>query len=686
MPAKRSTRRTGSTPVSDRSKRMQLRDVSSPDTNSPALPEVPTKPSFAYGSSNVPLLPRDLAAKSKMNLTEMADAIDGGIQAAQERERESSKDPDDEDDELLTTQPRTRSSVSPTRRRLRRGQTPDQAQLLDGLRENSPVVSQPGRSTPTPPPPVPQTLSTTSSPPEKNLYPSPLDRFDRKRHGQSPLDSSPQANADNESIVSWSVERDIHDDHLQRTHSTRYRKTPQGKNISAPPRRPSGLAFSPGNNDEESDSESSSEPEQPLKRQVQSRPQSRRQPDFGKSTAPTRTIIPNAIRPETSSSRRLSPPLRRTEQQRNEPPIIEPQAIPQPSFSFRKLPAPRYVVAAIVAVAAALAVFTSGVSTSGLSRGLSSCFPLGKPYPNIPLNATGMDAVNALNNHVVKLSAQVSSLSKEMKFVRSEVDNVASSRVDIGHAVRKEVPKINFFSTSLGAIVDPNQSSPTAGRKLSKFDRIKLYVLRKSGVVNYQPRKPQPHLAALSPWEDVGDCWCSTPRDDDGVSQLSVLLGRDIVPEEVVVEHTPEGTSIDGSVAPREMELWAQFKIHDPDAPSESESASSSWSLPWSRSSIHNPTFPNGFSLSQYIMETIRLAYPNEPETEYSDDKLLGPDFFRVGKWTYDLHAPDHIQTFILDAIIDSPSIRVGKVVVRVKSNWGSGNTCLYRVKLHGHI
>lgn len=85
-------------------------------------------------------------------------------------------------------------------------------------------------------------------------------------------------------------------------------------------------------------------------------------------------------------------------------------------------------------------------------------------------------------------------------------------------------------------------------------------------------------------------------------------------------------------------------------------------------------------------MDTLRQAYPREPETAYSDDPLLGPSFYRVGRWQYDINGENHVQRFSLDAVIDIPALRVDKVVFRVKSNWGAENTCLYRLRLYGHL
>ncbi|OAX77851.1 hypothetical protein ACJ72_07846 [Emergomyces africanus] len=90
--------------------------------------------------------------------------------------------------------------------------------------------------------------------------------------------------------------------------------------------------------------------------------------------------------------------------------------------------------------------------------------------------------------------------------------------------------------------------------------------------------------------------------------------------------------------------------------------------------------------LQDTILTTLRQVYPDEPASAYSDDALLGPSFFRIGHWQYNIDGGHHIQRFNLDAVIDIPAARAEKVVFRVKSNWGATHTCLYRVRLHGHL
>jgi len=215
-----------------------------------------------------------------------------------------------------------------------------------------------------------------------------------------------------------------------------------------------------------------------------------------------------------------------------------------------------------------------------------------------------------------------------------------------------------------------------------------------------------PPEAAFTPWDGEGDCWCHATRDK--MSQIAVSLGQPMVPEEVVVEHIPKGASLNPGVAPREMELWAQFKSSrdlavGPDQPYSASKIptpliarffAEPQTAPSSTSSLPSPTppvvrstlSPLSLTLQTTVLDALRLAYPNEPATAYSDDALLGPTFFRIGKWQYDINGENHIQNFDLDVVLDIPNLLVDKVVIRVKSNWGSLHTCLYRLKLHGHI
>lgn len=184
--------------------------------------------------------------------------------------------------------------------------------------------------------------------------------------------------------------------------------------------------------------------------------------------------------------------------------------------------------------------------------------------------------------------------------------------------------KVNYFSLGLGARVDPYLTSSTYSAPQPWANRIYNALLT--------PPRAAPPVAALEKWDEPGDCWCAAPSDTgNGLAQLTVLLGHRMLPRQVTIEHIPKEASLDWSVAPKNMELWAE---------SDDEKAGIEGC------SVHGPE-----------------------------------GFICLGKFAYNVHAGNHVQTFELDAIVKRP---VGRVMARVTENWGGDHTCLYRLRLHG--
>lgn len=680
----------------------------------PKLPDTAVKHSFNYGSSTTQKeMPRQLYDQSGLNVTAMAASIESGVKHAQDRDQAQ------EESRNTNRKPRSTKrsvsvSVSPVRRGRNREPTPDQVQLLGTLREvtaspnaNGDDTSQQDQSTPTPTPPIAHALSTASSPPpappeypilpsNESLYPSPLLQRGYPIYQET---SSPQygRDLDNESILSWDVERDIHEDNLKRTHPITFREQPQGQNLTAPPRRLSGRAFANETIQEEDEpvSEPSIEksptpppPEVQTRNEVPPRPRSelRSEPEPEPFTAPTRTIIPRFDMRETSFHE-PSPPSPPKSGKSTVEAGIQPV---RETSSFQKSRAARIVAIILLAATSMFTTYWFSDSLADISRGISSRLPLGKQSPYIPFNATGMDAINSLSKHVARIDTRVSSLSVELDTVRSDVENIPPPTTVIEPApirTTTPTPRGPNFLTHGTVIIDSSRTSPTVGqakdfwrRNTQRMYEFYARFLPSDSENKYSP----PPLMAFMPWDDVGDCWCSTP--ESGVSQLSVELGNQIVPEDVVVEHMPKKATIKPEMAPQEMELWAQFVVKSDD----SARSSSSW-IPSFLSSSKKPSKRSQSSVSsdqsslhEYVMETLRNTWRGEPDTSFSDDKLLGPSFYRIGRWTYDLNSMDHIQEFSLDTIMYS--IRVDHVVFRVKSNWGGDNTCLYRLKLIGQL
>src|SRR5690349_1787251 len=90
-PAKRSARASSALEPEDAIPRRLTRgasqqpSVANGDVNNPRLPEVQIQQSYAYGSSKTPVLPTQLVARSRMNLRQMAETIDAGVDQAEQQ-------------------------------------------------------------------------------------------------------------------------------------------------------------------------------------------------------------------------------------------------------------------------------------------------------------------------------------------------------------------------------------------------------------------------------------------------------------------------------------------------------------------------------------------------------------------------------------------------------------------------
>ncbi|KAJ5946793.1 hypothetical protein N7454_003632 [Penicillium verhagenii] len=661
--------------------------------HNPYLPPIPIKASFGYGSQFGTVMPRRLPPppyQKITNLRQVAESVNHALENSQLRaaaERNAQNKSQKMSQEKAKPTPKKRQPAEPARRKTKREPTPDETQLHRTLRDAtlSPTKEYNNQSDSTPSPPVQRTVSTDSSPgaepplprrlsvmSSSPLYPSPLQRGGHDTHEtNSPGRWSRQSSVDNASMVSWNLERDIHEDNLQRT-----RPSTHGRNITAPPRRPSGLSsILPSMIEEEE--EESQEMDRNIAESVSDHP-NERDSNFGAE--------PMGEQPSpVSRASRISAPetLPREWHSPVRPAIRGVGAHPE---GLKRTNWGRIAALLLLPLALAL-IFQMGLWEKLQIPDFSA--------PNLlPPNTTDSAAMYKLKHQVSQMNEQVSSLSRDLVAVRSQhaQDSNPTDYVGQPNGFENPIHKINFFSPALGAIVDPHQTTPTTSRSYPFYQRVALTMFGLRSTMS----SSLPPVAALLPWEEVGDCWCTAPRN--GVSQISVLLGRDIVPEEVVVEHVPSGSTLDPGAAPREIEVWARYRINP--LPSQGSSSFLSRLAPWKSSTPPRPvepissrqeglggyTIPGEDSLHEVLMNSLGATNLYDKESAYSDDPLLGPNFYRVGKMVYDINKWNHVQRFHLNTIIDVPTIRVDKVAFRVKSNWGSNNTCIYRFKLHGHV
>jgi len=274
-----------------------------------------------------------------------------------------------------------------------------------------------------------------------------------------------------------------------------------------------------------------------------------------------------------------------------------------------------------------------------------------------------VDTVNLQAQHFdIELDDMKYLLQTTYKFSKKEVDHIASEIADrtvtsrlntlgwqqleqiayanLLHNAQLAIKTVNYFSARLGARVDPHLTSPTQTRGLNWVKKVYSSLV-------WLP-SPHPPIAALEPWDEASDCWCaaSTPGDE-GKAQLAVMMPYPIFPEQVTVEHIPVEGTLDIHSAPKNMELWVEIKD-----------------------------------------KAKREEYDAIQELggSCSPQSTLGPDYVCLGRWQYNIHAPNHIQTFGLDIKLKHIGLAVQKAVVRVDSNWGREWTCIYRVRMHGEL
>ncbi|KAJ5152250.1 hypothetical protein N7492_010545 [Penicillium capsulatum] len=646
----------------------------------PKLPATPVAHSFNYGAYCGSAYPRRMLKAPSLDIRLAAKEVDGMLEVSRRRETETTSRYSQR--QQMPPQIKARPSgwppgtTTPAPRRTKREPTPDEAQLFHNLREAtfSPTRDQPSDATPSPP--VPRPVSTDSSspadPPTQRrlsitsndmLYPTELYR---SKPNDVPWEStsSRYSSVDNVSEVSWNLERDIHEDGLQRTRPGKYRGEPHGSNITAPPRRPSGRASLAQDTIEEEDEDEPTSHNSPQRR----------------------TGSAGLIRPQKS----------RTASQMGSPrPRLHAKGAGQATVSTQ--PANRAIGKDRSQWIRALGVLVFSLTLAlslqfGLAAKISSVWSQREPWENLPPNVTEAEVFQNLQNHLKDMKSQVKSLSSELVAVRSKhvPEAVPTFSVDPVTGYQPE-NKMNFLSPANGAIVDPRQTTASAGRKLSIWEHAWNTFI---GPIYGTGRPP---ITALTPWQEPGDCWCTSTRD--GQSQLSVLLNYDIVPEEVVVEHISYGQTLDPGVAPREIELWARYSVvpdqkaaytssaaSSPSKPLESKQSRPTKFRPPREETLEHLGVRGHISLHKVIMDSLRAANSHDPPSAYSDDPILGPNFYRISTMEYDIRKRMYRQQFPIDTIINIPTIRIDKVAFRVKSNWGSNNTCIYRLKLHGHL
>ncbi|KAI8630655.1 hypothetical protein F5Y19DRAFT_52686 [Xylariaceae sp. FL1651] len=251
----------------------------------------------------------------------------------------------------------------------------------------------------------------------------------------------------------------------------------------------------------------------------------------------------------------------------------------------------------------------------------------------------GLASAGGMTKHEIKVlvDSLVSKAISNVKF-----DAVAQGRMS-GHNKDLLFNQVNFFGIGAGATIDPTYSS-RAWQVPNNFFKTKKWL--------ENSYKAQPRMAALSPWNQEGECFCAGPDlkgYGHGTNNISVIISRDIIPQHLVVEHILPGSTLDPGAMPKEIEFWAYIEE---------------------------------LNLRNEVQTFSQTHFPNTPK-----EVILNEGWIKIGHFTYENNNHgDGIQVFKMSDQLATMNAATNQVVVRAINNYGADHTCFYRLRLFGEV
>ncbi|KAF4956825.1 hypothetical protein FSARC_11467 [Fusarium sarcochroum] len=212
--------------------------------------------------------------------------------------------------------------------------------------------------------------------------------------------------------------------------------------------------------------------------------------------------------------------------------------------------------------------------------------------------------------------------------------------------------QVNFFGIGSGAAIDPTLTTPPWDPWGKGVATDEAY---KSGILGLHPPPP---IAALHPWQDEGDRFCTSSLTVDSSgnphhARLSVLLGHLVIPKDIAIEHILPGATTDPDARPKHIEVWARF---DDDEDRER------------------------------VRDVSARDYPDNTDAWDFPSAKLPSSFVKISQFVYEgagLH--DGVHVHHISNEFSTIGAATDQIVIRAVSNYGAkDHTCFYRVRVFG--
>ncbi|KAF7904820.1 hypothetical protein BELL_0516g00040 [Botrytis elliptica] len=274
-----------------------------------------------------------------------------------------------------------------------------------------------------------------------------------------------------------------------------------------------------------------------------------------------------------------------------------------------------------------------------------------------------------LQKYITDLEDKVTKLGKNaltVEQVRAIATRISTAQIEamsdanVNQRGDRPLRRMDHFAKRSHSAVIPRLTSPSY-----RFPHMDFGFVHRSIALIFNQPIPLPNSAdaALTAWDEIGDCWCSPQQNGNGPT-LGVVTANHIWPDQVVVEHFPQtgyaNSGLSPLSAPSHMELLAYIP--------------------------HTPTFTKVKVRSDDVF----------PEANYDD---LESGWVKLGDWTYDAYGSStqafSLQVDLRDFVTESDdnikndTSASNKFLIRSKGNHGDGKvpyTCLYRLRLHGDV